>query len=43
MKFTDFDFSFTKTDNNATLYFENSHSNDLRLQQVYRPGSGQLG
>lgn len=31
MKFTDFDFSFTKTDNNATLYFENSHSNDLYL------------
>lgn len=31
MKFTDFDFSFTKTDNNATLYFENAHSNDLYL------------
>lgn len=31
MKFTDFDFSFTKADNNATLYFENNHSNDLYL------------
>jgi hypothetical protein len=31
MKFTDFDFSLTKTDNNATLYFKNDHSDDLYL------------
>lgn len=31
MKFTDFGFSLTKVDNNATLYFKNDHSNDLYL------------
>lgn len=31
MKFIDFDFSLTKVDNNATLYFKNDHSDDLYL------------
>lgn len=31
MKFTDFDFSFSRTDNNATLHFKADYSNDLYL------------
>lgn len=31
MKFTDFDFSFTMADNNATLYFKTDHTNDPYL------------
>lgn len=31
MKFTDFDVSLTKVDNNATLYFKTNHSEDLYL------------
>lgn len=31
MKFTDFDFSFTNTDNNATLYFKTDHADDIYL------------
>lgn len=31
MKFTDFDVSLTKVDNNATLYFKNDHTDDLYL------------
>ena len=31
MKFTDFDVSLTKVDNNATLYFKTDHSEDLYL------------
>lgn len=31
MKFTDFDVSLTKVDNNATLYFKTDHSDDLYL------------
>lgn len=31
MKFTDFDFSFTRVNNNATLYFKTDHVNDLYL------------
>lgn len=31
MKFTDFDFSLTRADNNATLYFKTDHTDDLYL------------
>lgn len=31
MKFTDFDVSLTKVDNNATLYFKTDHSDDLYI------------
>lgn len=31
MEFTDFDFSLTKVDNNATLYFKTDHTDDLYL------------
>ena len=31
MKFTDFDFSFTRADNNATLYFKTDHTDDLYI------------